>query len=150
MAWTVYTLGSDFPTTNSAAQQPTGLLFTPEASKRYWVRFNGLIRSSANNVAPWVGFNWPSGIGYSSGWMRVPPSVTGIPDPRFWGPVANTATAGTTFTTGATTSWLAHGNVAFETGGAPSGDFEVTLRVENAGSATVTLKAGSQLWVWEY
>ncbi len=152
--WVPIPLALDFTTANNAAPQLTGLAFTPEASKRYWIKGALLVASSSVTATVNLGLSWPSaGLDVSWGQAAVAQSrdsAAAQPSSRNYGALTPlSVTAGTSMDDNNESYW-AQFLATLHTNGAAAGDLEVTLQVEAAGVATVTLFAGSTLWIWEY
>lgn len=136
---TVVKLGSDFSTSSGTAQ-PTGVKFTPAASKTYHVQGIVRIKTDTATVAPRLGVNWPTGTTDPVGCIEQPAtSSTNIM--RYWGPTSTTANQDTGLPD-TTNYYYSRIDFLFTTDGSPSGDFEITLQSETAGT-TVYVGAGS-------
>lgn len=140
--WTKVVLGSDFTTTSNTAVNVTGLAFAPAANKTYVVEFYLLLRTNTATVGPRPGLAYPTGLTDAGHFIETPNSATTAAFNYSGG-----ATAGSAISTGVpntTASWLAHGKALLVAGASPSGNFQITLFSESAGT-TVTMKAKSVL-----
>lgn len=139
-AWTNVILGADFSTTATANTNVTGLSFAPQANKRYLVETYLLLRTSAAATGARPGYAFPSGMTDFGAWLQSPSSATASVQ-RWFGP-ATTQNAASTGLADTTNSWIAIGQAYIIAGASPSGNFQVTLASETAGTS-VTMKAHS-------
>lgn len=140
--WTYVKLGSDFTTSSGSPVDVTGLNFTPAASKNYVVEGLLYCRTANATVAARPGCAWPTGTTDSCLNMETPSSTTARA-------LANGNAAAEMVTVAAAlpdaaNSWATTMWGGFITGGSPSGNFQIRLRAETAGT-NVTIKAGS--WI---
>lgn len=138
-AFTDVKLGSDFTTNSGTAVNVTGFKFTPAANKTYEIEGQFLMRTASNAIGPRPGNSWPTGC------------TDGVVS---WDETASTGTSVLAFgninasVTDATSglpdgnSWPARFKATLIMGASPSGDFQITLLSETAGT-NVTMKAGS-------
>lgn len=151
-SWQMVRLESNFSTTDNATPQATGLAFTPEANKRYWVRAALLVSSTATTASIGVGMGFPTGMPYATGRAQTAQSRDSAdPSSRNYGllTLPPAITVGNAIDVANETYW-ARFEGSIETGATPSGDMELYLQVEAGQSATVTLHEGSTLMWWDY
>lgn len=141
--WTVVKLASPFATTSSTPVAVTGLKFTPAAGKTYIVYGGLLLRTATATVGPRPGLNWPSGLTRQGAVMEAPSTAT-AQIARWWGPTTAGQNAADTGLPDATNDYYARFEGLVVAGASPSGDVQVTLASETAGT-TVTAQAGSYL-----
>ncbi len=140
--WTYVKLASDFVTSSSSAVSVTGLAFTPIANQTYVIEGFFLVRTATATVGPRPGVAWPTGTTDGAAAIDVTSSATakvfanGNPAAAVLAPVGGLPT-----TNG---SWPSSLWATLVTGASPSGNFQVTLASETAGT-NVTMKAGS--WI---
>lgn len=141
--WTYIFLAADFTTSSATAVDVTGLLFTPAASKRYEFEALFRTRTAAVAVGPRPGLSWPTGFVDGGAEARV--SLAGAasdtvgygnPNAAFLAPVGGLPNT--------TQSWPGRIKGEIEMGASPSGNVQVQLASETAGT-NVTIKAGSFL-----
>lgn len=138
--WTYLRLSADFPVTSTSDTNVTGLAFTPAASSRYEIHCNLGVTTTSATVGPQLGLAWPTSGGTSFGRMVQATTATNMVNAMFGGTAtAHTAVTGLPDTT---TTWPAFVDAVIETGGSPSGSFQVTLASETGTS--VSIKAGSE------
>lgn len=140
--WTNVILQTSFSTTLATNTNITGLSFTPAANKKYIIEVFLLLRTATATVGPRPGFAWPTGLEDGGAYLQVPNSATAIAM-RTWG-VLDTQNAASTGIPTTTNSNLATGTAYILVGPSPSGNFQLTLASETAGTA-VTARAGSFL-----
>ena len=140
--WTNIMLQGNFSTTNATNTNIPGLSFTPAANKKYIIEAFILLRTATATVGPRPGFIWPTGLIDGGGYLQVPNSATAVAM-RTWGAL-NTQNAASTGIPTTTDSSLAMGTAYILVGPSPSGNFQITLASETAGTA-VTARAGSFL-----
>lgn len=140
--WTYAKLANDFVTSSGTAVDITGLAFTPAAGKVYEFRGNLLLRTATTTVGPRPGIGWPTGTSDGAAKMRTPSSATAdlIAGGNISGAIL-TAVGGLPTTTG---SWLGQFEGTLVAGASPSGNLQIRLASETAGT-NVTAKAGS--WI---
>ena len=138
--WTIVKLSGDFGTTGTANSSVTGLKFTPAINKTYYVLGTLMLRTATAAVGARPGISWPSNLTDGTARMEASTSLTASVI-RHWG--AKT-TQNATATAQATTSDSHYGGLEalIVTSGTTSGDFQITLASETAGTA-VTMKSGS-------
>jgi hypothetical protein len=142
-AWTFVRKTESQTTSGTANVNVTDLLFTPAASKRYWIIGKLLVRTAtaASGVRP--GIAWPSGLDDGASKIFVPNSNTASAQ-RWQGAKTTQFAAGTGLPT-TTDSYLVEIDAYLITGGAPSGNFQITFASETADAVLVTVRAGS--WI---
>lgn len=140
--WTVIRLASDFTTTSGTAVAVTGLSFTPAANKQYEFEAKLRLRSATATIGPRPGLTWPTGTTDGGVGIWAPNSATAEAIARQ--PAGVSAVAASTGVPSTTQSWPGFISGEVQTGGSPSGNVQVTLNAETAGT-TVTMKAGSFL-----
>lgn len=141
--WTHTTLAGDFSTSSGTAVNATGLSFTPGANKRYRFKAFLLMRTASTTVNPRVGLSWPTGFTDGAAIITVSQAATGTPLFASGNPNAALLTA-VGGLPNATQSWPATIEGTLITGSSPSGNVQVQLASESAGTS-VTIKAGS--WI---
>jgi hypothetical protein len=140
--WTYVKLASDFTTNATANTNVTGFNFTPTANQTYVIEGFFLVRTATATVGPRPGLAWPTGTTdgaaavYASNAANAMQYGAGNPSATF-----NAASTGVPTTTA---SWPASLEATVITGASPSGNVQVTLASETAGT-NVTMKAGS--WI---
>lgn len=140
--WTVIRLSAEFPTTSNAAQNITGLAFTPTASKTYEFYATLMCRTATATVGPRPGIGWPTGCTDGVASVQMTSSATanvfanGNISASVLAPVGGVPTT--------TASWPAVLWGVFITGATPSGDFRLQLASETNGTQ-VRAMAGSFL-----
>jgi hypothetical protein len=139
--WTIVKLTADFPTSLAANTPVTGLFFTPAAGKTYAVYGAFLLRTGTATVGARPGIAWPT-VADGGAWVDAPNSVTAAAM-RIWG-ARNTQNALSTGLADTVSSHYAKLEALIVSGPTPSGNFQVTLASETAGT-TVTMKAGSYI-----
>lgn len=145
--WTIVRLASDFPTTSATAVNVTGLSFTPTANKNYIVEATLLTRTATATVGPRPGCSWPTGC--TDGVVTIQQTSSATANVFANGNISAAVlipVGGVPTTTG---SWPAFLWGQFTTGLTPSGNFQIQLASETAGTQ-VTIKAGSFLRYREY
>jgi hypothetical protein len=140
--WTYVKLGSDFSTTSGSSVNVTGLAFTPAAGLTYAVEAFFLCRTATATVGPQPGATWPTGTTDGAGHVEMTSSATAVIEANQ--PAGTALVASSTGVPNTTASWPGQLKATFVTGGSPSGDLQITLRSETAGTS-VTMKAGSWL-----
>ncbi len=140
--WTYASLGSDFTTTSATAVDVTGLAFAPAASTNYEFEAMLMVRTATGAVGPRPGLSWPTGLTEGVGMMFVPQAANA--DLLSYGNsnAALLVAAGGLPST--TLSYMGGGRGFVFAGASPSGNVQVQLASETAGT-TVTIKAGSFL-----
>jgi hypothetical protein len=141
--WTFVRKGGNQTTSGTANVNVTDLLFTPAASKRYWVMGRLLVRTATATSGVQPGIAWPSGLDDAASRIFVPNSNTAFAS-RFQGATTTQKAAGTGLPT-TTDSYLVEIDAYLITGGAPSGNFQITFASETADAVLVTVRAGS--WI---
>jgi hypothetical protein len=140
--WTYVKLASDFVTSSSTAVAVTGLAFAPAAAQTYVVEGFFFVRTATATVGPRPGVTWPTGTTDGAAAVDVTSSATakvfanGNPAGAVLAPVGGLPTT--------TASWPSSLWATLVTGASPSGNLQITLASETAGT-NVTMKAGS--WI---
>jgi hypothetical protein len=138
--WTIVKLGADFGTTGTSNIAVTGLKFTPAINKTYYVLGTLLLRTATATVGARPGIAWPSNL--TDGTARVEASNALTTSAlRSWGAKTTQNAASTGL---ATTADSHYGGIEalIITSGTTSGDFQITLASETAGT-NVQIKSGS-------
>jgi hypothetical protein len=142
--WTYAKLGTDFNTTSATAVNVTGLAFTPLANTEY--EFEAVLyqRTNTATVGPRPGCSWPSGL--TDGVVRIdtPSSATAnlVAMGNFNAAVLQ-AVGGLPNTTQSWPTWIKGG---LRAGAAPSGNFQVQLASETAGTAVFAMAGSFIRW----
>ena len=140
--WTIVKLASDFPTTNATNTNVTGLAFTPAINKTYYVLGTLMLRTATASVGARPGIAWPANL--TDGTARVEASTALTTSVlRSWG-AKTTQNAASTGLADTVSSHYSKLEALIVAGPTPSGNFQVTLASETAGT-TVTMKAGSYI-----
>lgn len=141
-AWAYRRLTADFSTTSATAVAITGLAFAPAANKHYEVYAVLRTRTATATVGPRPGITWPTGLSDGVAQIRQTSSATAnlVTNGNISAAIL-TAVGGVPNTTG---SWPALVEISITAGAAPSGNVQLTMATETAGTA-VTVKAGSYL-----
>lgn len=146
--WTYVKLGSTFTTTSSTMVNVTGLSFTPAVSKDYLIEAQVLLESGTANNSAKIGLTWPSTLTDGAGhfFSGLAGSTIGTASISYIGNTAGTSLTNTTTVWSGTANvpYLTTGFFLMRTGASTSGDFQVTLSSETAGT-TVRAKQGSFL-----
>jgi hypothetical protein len=138
---TYYSVTSQFTTTSASAVAVTGLGFTPAANTKYKITGMLLLRTSLAATGARPGISWPSaGVTDNIGRAILFTSTTGGLTVTWLGTAA--AILGTTTMANATQSHYGEVEALLIMGGSPTGDFQVTLATETAGSS-VSVEVGS-------
>jgi hypothetical protein len=138
--WTVVKLGADFSTTNATNTNVTGLAFTPAINKTYYVLGCLMLRTATATVGARPGIAWPSNL--TDGTARVEASTSLTASVlRSWG-AKTTQNAASTGLATTTDSHFGGIEALLVTGASTSGDFQITLASETAGTS-VAIRAGS-------
>lgn len=146
--WTYVVLSSDFTTTSASNTNVTGLAFTPSANKNYEMQGCYIVRTATATVGTRPGLSWPTGLNEGVAQTTVPNSTTASALMNH-SSVTGTANAASTGLPVAARSYLAYMWGVVVTGGSPSGNVQVTVASETAGT-TVTVRAGSFIKYREY
>jgi hypothetical protein len=149
--WEFVRLLADFPTTNNTTPQLTGLKFTPAANSRYWIKAALLVSSSSVTAGVNVGASFPTGTTFVAARSQSSQSRNAAdPGSRNYGALTPLSVSGSIAMDVALATYWARFEGTLATGATPVGDFEITLQVEPAVVATVTLHAGSTIQTWDY
>jgi hypothetical protein len=140
--WTVVKLAGDFTTSNSTNTTVTDFYFTPAINKTYYVLGTFMLRTATATVGARPGIAWPANITDATARVEASASLT-TSIIRSWGARTTQNAASTGL---ATTADSHYGGLEalLVTSGTTSGNFQITLASETAGT-NVTLKAGSFL-----
>lgn len=129
---TTVILGSTFATTSATAVDVTNFFFTPAANKTYLVEGHLLLETSINTVGPRPGFTWPGGMTNGASSLWVPNSATA--SAQAWGVDGTEDVAVSTGVPAANQSYLSRFTALLIMGASPTGNFQVRLRSETAGT----------------
>lgn len=140
--WTKIKLASDFVTSNSSDTAVTNFNFTPSASKTYLISGYFLLRTATATIGARPGVSFPSGLTDKAMRAEASNSLT-TSAIRMWGAVATGNAASTGLADTTNSHWGSLDGIII-TGVSPSGNLQVTLAAETAGT-NVTMKAGSIL-----
>jgi len=127
--WTRIKLASDFVTSLATNENVTGLAFTPAINKTYLIFGYFLLRTATATVGARPGVAWPANLTDATMRMEAANSLT-VSALRSWGTTADS-------------HWGSLDGIMI-TSGTTSGNFQITLATETAGT-NVTIKAGSIL-----
>ena len=138
--WTFVTLVEYFTSSLTANTAVTGLYFTPAINKTYYVIGTFMLRTATTTVGARPGIAWPTNLTDGSARMEAANSLTASAL-RSWGAKTTQNAASTGL---ATTADSHFGGVEalMVTSGTTSGNFQITLASETAGT-NVTMCAGS-------
>jgi len=140
--WTRIKLATDFITSLATNANVTGLAFTPAINKTYLIFGYFLLRTATATVGARPGVSWPNNLTDSIMRMEASTALT-TSVIRTWG-LRNTQNATSTgLATTADSHWGSLDGMII-TSGTTSGEFQITLASETAGT-NVTIKAGSVL-----
>lgn len=140
--WTIVRITSDFVTSSATAVNVTGLNFTPSANNRYEFYGMFLLRTATTTVGPRPGVSWPTGLSDGAVMFLTPSSATANLTTN--GNISASvlvAVGGLPSTTG---SWLGTVNGYIIAGASPSGNVQIQLASETAGT-NVTMRSGSYI-----
>lgn len=140
--WIIKKLAVDFSTTNSTAQNVTGLSFAPAANLSYIVRGQFLLRTATATVGPRPGVSWPTGL--TDGVVRLATTSAAGTQVMANGNIAAAVLIPVGGLPLTTSSYPGDLDATLVAGASPSGNFQVQLASETNGTA-VTMKAGS--WI---
>lgn len=140
--WTIVKLSQDFGTTGTANTAVTGLKFTPAINKTYYVLGTFMLRTATATVGARPGIAWPSNLTDGTARVEASSSLTAS-TLRSWGAKTTQNAASTGL---ATTADSHYGGLEalLITSGTTSGDFQITLASETAGT-NVQMQSGSFL-----
>ncbi len=138
--WTVKKLTGDFTTSLTANTNVTGFNFAPASNKTYLIYGTFLLRTATATVGTRPGIAWPTGLADGTARMEASTSLTASVI-RSWGAI-NTQNATSTGLADTANSHFAGLEALIVCGGSMSGNFQITLASETAGT-NVTMKAGS-------
>jgi hypothetical protein len=139
--WTIVKLANDFTTSATANGNVTGLYFTPAAGKTYIVYGGFMLRTATATVGARPGIAWPT-VEDGAAWVDAPNSLTAAAM-RIWG-TRTTQNAASTGLADTASSHYAKLEAIIVAGASPSGNFQITLASETAGTV-VRMRAGSYL-----
>jgi hypothetical protein len=138
--WTVVKLTSPFTTSLIANTNVTGFNFTPASNKTYLIYGTFLLRTATATVGGRPGIAWPTGLTDGTARMEASTALT-TSVIRSWG-AKTTQNATSTGFADTTNSHFAGLEALIVCGASMSGDFQITLASETAGT-NVTMRAGS-------
>lgn len=140
--WTYVTLGSTFTTSSGTPVSVTGLAFTPAASTNYDIRGQFLLRTTNTAQGARPGVSYPSGMTDGVSYLQCTSSTSNMIQSN--GDIAAAHQCLTTGLPDTTGSWAGNLVATLLSGGSPSGDYQITLHSETAGT-DVSMRAGS--WI---
>ena len=140
--WTVVKLAGDFTTSNATNTNVTDFYFTPAINKTYYVLGTFMLRTATATVGARPGIAWPSNLTDGTARVEASTSLTAAVI-RSWG-VKTTQNAACTALATTTDSHYGGLEALIVTSGTTSGNFQITLASETAGT-NVTMRAGSFL-----
>jgi hypothetical protein len=140
--WTIIKLAGDFTTSLIANTNVTNFFFTPAPNKTYLIFGYFLLRTATATVGARPGVAWPSNITDSIMRMEAANSLTASGLQLFGARTTKNA-ASTRLATTADSHWGSLDGIMI-TLGTVSGNFQITLATETAGT-NVIMKAGSIL-----
>jgi hypothetical protein len=138
--WVRVKLASDFTTTLATDTAVTGLKFTPAANKQYEIRGRFALKTSVTTDGARHGISFPTGLTWQSGQLTAPNSASSGAQANFGS--ATTINSGALGFPDTTNAYFGQLNAMILAGATPSGDFQITLCSETAGT-TATMLAGS-------
>lgn len=138
--WTFVKLAEDFVSSLSANTAIPGFKFTPQANKTYLVLGTFMLRTATTTVGARPGIAWPSGLTDATARVEAANSLT-VSALQLFG-AQTTKNAASTGLATTTHSHYGGFEALLVVGASPSGDFQITLASETAGT-NVTMKAGS-------
>ncbi len=138
--WTVVKLTQDFVTSLAANTNVTGFNFTPASNKTYLIYGTFMMRTATATVGGRPGIAWPTGLTDATARMEASTALT-TSVIRSWGAI-NTQNATSTGFADTTSSHYGGLEALLVCGGSMSGNFQITLASETAGT-NVTMRAGS-------
>jgi hypothetical protein len=141
--WTYVKLSSDFVTSSATAVDVTGLGFTPAANKSYVFEAQLLTRTAATAAGVRPGIAWPAGT-ITDAVVEVRQSTSATAQVLAFGNGGAAVQALGTALPNTTQSWPAKIAGTLITAASPSGNLQVIVASETAGT-NVTIKAGSWL-----
>ncbi len=141
--WTYVRLAADFPTSNTPNVSVTGFAFTPAASKQYLIEGGFILQTAVLGTGARPGVSWPTGLVDGVAYIVVPSGA--FDAVRNANHVTGTESAPSAGLPVADRSYLSTMTGTVITGGAPSGDFQVTLASEAADATVVKMMTGSWL-----
>jgi hypothetical protein len=140
--WTYIKLGGDFSTTSGTSVAITGLAFTPAANKHYEAYAVLRTRTATTTVGPRPGITWPTGL--TDGVAQIVQTSSATANLTTNGNISASLLTAAGGVPNTTASWPALVEISITAGASPSGNVQLTLATETAGTA-VTVKAGSYL-----
>jgi hypothetical protein len=140
--WTIIKLPLDFVTSLAANTNVPNFFFTPALNKTYLIFGYFLLRTATATVGARPGVVWPANLTDSIMRVEAANSLTTAAI-RTWGARSTQNAASTGLATTADSHWGSLDGVMI-TSGTTSGNFQITLATETAGT-NVIMKAGSIL-----
>jgi hypothetical protein len=140
--WTIVALAADFTTTSNAAQNVTGLEFTPAANGRYMFEAVIGIRTATATVNPRVGLAWPTGM--TDGLAQIDESQSATARLMSNGNINASLLVAVGGIPNTTQSWPVTVWGWVKAGASPSGNVRIQLASETNGT-TVRVTANSYL-----
>lgn len=141
-SWIYVRLANDFTTSSATAQAVTGMGFAPAANKRYEFEGKLRLRTATATIGARPGISWPTG--FVDGGVGIWAAISATTEAIARQPAGIAAQAASTALPDTTHSWPGFISGELEMGASPSGNVQVTLASESAGT-NVTIKAGSFL-----
>lgn len=138
--WTYVKLAEDFTTSGTTNANVTGLAFTPATGKTYYVIGVFMLRTATATVGARPGIAWPANLTDATARAEAATSLTASAI-RSWG-ARTTQNAASTGLATTTDSHYGGVEALMVTGATTSGDFQITLASESAGT-NVSIKSGS-------
>jgi hypothetical protein len=138
--WIFVKLADDFTTSLATNTNVTNFKFTPAANKTYLVFGTLMLRTATATIGARPGIAWPTGLTDATARIEAANSLT-VSALQLFGALTTKNAASTGL---ATTTHSHYGGLEalIIVGASPSGDFQITLASETAGT-NVTIKAGS-------
>lgn len=136
-SWVDYVLGTDFNTTSNAAQNVTGLSFTPSANTHYEFEGTLLLRTNTTTVGPRPGCSWPTGL--TDGVVRFDTPSSATANAIVMGNFNAAVLAAVGGLPNTTQSWPCKVWGTLKAGASPSGDFQIQLASETNGTAVYVM-----------
>ena len=138
--WVVVKLSQDFTISTTANNNVTNFYFTPAINKKYIIYGTFLLRTATATVGARPGISFPANLTDGCARMEASNSLTASAL-RTWGAIS-TQNAASTGLADTTNSHYGGMEAYIITGASTSGNFQITLASETAGT-NVTMRAGS-------
>jgi len=140
--WTIIKLAQDFTKSTTANDPVPNFFFTPQPNKTYLIFGYFLLRTATTTIGARPGIAWPTGLIDAIMRMEASSSLTASAIRTFGAQTTQNA-ASTGLATTTHSHWGSLDGIII-TGASVSGNFQITLASETAGT-NVTMKAGSIL-----